>query len=285
MPERTKDVIPGVFSRHAEAYRDRVVTAMGRGEARGRTRVLERLAAGPGDRVLDLGCGPGVLALPLAEAVGAGGLVLGVDLAAGMLALLRAAAPPQVAVARMDMEALGVEDGAFDAVAAGHSLQFCPDLDRALAEVARAVHPGGRFAASLPRGGASGPAWEILDEVFERRLPPMPQPEDGRATLRLVGDDHLLAGALRDAGFEDVVLERVEELSTYAGPDELVGRTLGWWSCASRLEAVPEPVREAVRAEALHALRDRLGDGPLTQSGESVVVSARVPPGPRRPPP
>jgi ubiquinone/menaquinone biosynthesis C-methylase UbiE len=270
-------VFGGVFSRHAAAYRDRLLDAETRGEARGRARVVELLDAGRGQRVLDLGCGPGVLSRPLADAVGTTGLVLGVDLAEGMLALAGASAPPQLALARMDMERLAVASGAFDAVACGHSLQFCPDLRLALAEAVRALRPGGRFAASLPGSapGETSPAERLLDELFARRLPRTPEPADVATTRALLRDRRRTAAALRAAGFRAVSAERVDELTTYAGPEELVERSLSWWTCAWRLEGMPGDARRSLRAEAIALLRAALGDGPLELRGASWVLSGR----------
>jgi SAM-dependent methyltransferase len=235
---------------------------------------FDRLGLRPGERVLDLGCGPGVLTMPLAAAVGEAGLVLAVDLAEGMLALTREAAPSQVALARMDIEALGVADGAFDAVACGHALHFCPDLGRALAEARRVLRAGGRLAASLPIGGAVGPAQAALDEVMERLLPPPPELTDSRLTRQVAGDDDRLRAALASAGFDAIGLERVEDVTTYSGPRELVERTWGWWAFAWRLEAVPETARGALLVEAVALLRDRVGDGPVALAGSSLVLSA-----------
>jgi arsenite methyltransferase len=64
--------------------------------------VLELLAIRPGERVVDLGCGPGTLTLRLSAATGTGGQVVAVDLAEGMLRLLRREAPGNVRLARAD---------------------------------------------------------------------------------------------------------------------------------------------------------------------------------------
>src|SRR5438067_6180241 len=64
MDVKSKDLFPAIFSRHAAAYQQRLDEIMARGEARGRQRVLELLAAKPGMRVLDLACGPGTLSRP-----------------------------------------------------------------------------------------------------------------------------------------------------------------------------------------------------------------------------
>src|SRR5258708_22754639 len=101
---------PAVLSRHAEAYQRRLEDIMARGEARGRTRVIELAGARPGMRILDLACGPGNLSRRLAAQVAPGGEVIGVDLAPGMIELARAAGTPNASLAGLGIEPLGVSD-------------------------------------------------------------------------------------------------------------------------------------------------------------------------------
>lgn len=116
-----------------------------------------------GERVLDLGCGAGVDSLIAAGAVGPAGAVVGVDLAAAMLARARRAAAEAVAdharFAVADAEALPFRDRAFDAVLVNGLLNLCPDKRAALAEIARVLQPGGRaVVAEIVVHGARVPA-------------------------------------------------------------------------------------------------------------------------------
>jgi ubiquinone/menaquinone biosynthesis C-methylase UbiE len=111
----------------------------------------------PGPRVLDLGVGPGTSALEMACADRSRGYV-GLDRSAGMLRLARrraAAAGIALPLVRADALRLPFRDGALDA-ATGHSfLYLLDDPARALAEVRRALRPGGGVAFLEPRAGAA----------------------------------------------------------------------------------------------------------------------------------
>jgi SAM-dependent methyltransferase len=273
---RAKDVVPGVFSRHALPYRDRVAGALSRHEARGRLAAVAALALERGDRIVDLGCGPGTLTFAVAETVGANGHVVGVDLADGMLRLARAGAPPNVSLARMDMERLGFQDARFDAAVCGHALQFCPDLACALTEMRRVLRPGGRFAVSLP-GRTSPPDGLRLQELFADLLPPAPAMTDTEATAEATGSAARLQSALVNAGFDGVRTVEVDEPVTHRTPEEMVEKSLTWWELAWRLESLPAERHAGIRAEAVARLRARAGDGPFQIPGTNLVASGRRP--------
>lgn len=114
-------------------------------EQRSSTRRL--LDARKGDRVLDLGCGPGHLTAELVQDVGAAGQVLGVDRQRDMVVAARARATTAGA-GRCDVlmgsaTALPLADGACDRVVAVQVLEYVPDLEQAVAELRRVLRPGG----------------------------------------------------------------------------------------------------------------------------------------------
>jgi ubiquinone/menaquinone biosynthesis C-methylase UbiE len=160
----------------------------------------ELLALRPGERVLDIGSGPGFLAAEMAEDVGAEGRVHGVDPSESMLALSQQRTPASGA-ARLEFQAadalaLPFPDAGFDAIVTTQVLEYVPDVPAALAEIRRVLRPGG--------------ALRVLEHVRDER------PWAGRmqdalqpAWTRFTGGCHPnrdTERAISDAGFR--VLER-----------------------------------------------------------------------------
>lgn len=109
----------------------------------------ELLALRPGERVLDIGSGPGFLAAEMAEDVGGEGRVHGVDPSESMLALSQQRTPASGA-ARLEFQAadalaLPFPDAGFDAIVTTQVLEYVPDVPAALAEIRRVLRPGGRL--------------------------------------------------------------------------------------------------------------------------------------------
>ena len=135
-----------------------------------RARTLERLALRPGEYVLDLGCGPGLLALEMAGRVGPAGRVDGLDASPSMLALAgrRCASRPWVHLHSGDVTALPFEDNAFDAAVSAQVYEFVPDIRRALGELRRVLKPGGR--AIIIDTDWESCVWHSGDDARMRRV-------------------------------------------------------------------------------------------------------------------
>jgi len=272
-----KDLYPGTFSRHAAAYKRRLDEVMARGEARGRIAVIAWVDPRPGQRILDLACGPGTLSYPLARAVSPGGEVVGIDLATGMIELARRDTPPGLALTfeLMDMEDLRFPDQSFDAAVSGHGFQFVPDLRRALMETRRVLKPGARMAASVPVDPSTpSEAQAILERAIGGALPPAPKARDQFATRQIVDDGGAFVATAREAGFRTAEVVRCEESTTWASPQHFIDMSAGWWSMAIRLEPLTPGERASLLERATHAIEAELGAGPLQIAGTTNVLRA-----------
>ena len=109
--------------------------------------VRETLAAAPGERILDVGCGPGFYAADLLEDVGPSGSIVGVDRSPQMLGAARQRNEAKRNASFLEGEATAppVEDGSFDAALCVQVLEYVPDTVAALTAMRRALRPGGRL--------------------------------------------------------------------------------------------------------------------------------------------
>lgn len=110
-----------------------------------RAETIRRLALSRGERVLDVGCGPGFLCESVAEIVGNDGAVIGIDISSDLIALCRRRSPPKwLSYAIGDATQLAQPDASFDAVVCTQVAEYVPDVSRVLSEAFRVVKQGGR---------------------------------------------------------------------------------------------------------------------------------------------
>jgi arsenite methyltransferase len=168
---------------------------------RRRRHVRAALAAAPGERILDIGCGPGFYVRELLDEVGEAGSIVAVDASPDMLGLARhrCEGHGNVTFREGNATALPVDDGDFDAALCVQVMEYVPDAPAALAEIYRALRPGGR---ALIWDVCWGTAWWHSAD-----------PDRMRRVLS-AWDEHLvhpslprrLGASLRAAGFVDVAV-------------------------------------------------------------------------------
>jgi SAM-dependent methyltransferase len=167
----------------------------------------EILSLQPGERVLDVGSGPGFLAAEMAQEVGPDGTVVGVDPSDSMLGLARSQTADVEFRAGGALE-LPVADGSFDVVVSTQVLEYVEDVAGALAEARRVLRPGGRLMVLDTDWDSI--VWRTADAERMRRVLD--------AWAEHLADPHLprrLPGLIRDAG---LALDRVSVLAIVNHP-------------------------------------------------------------------
>ncbi|MBN9386971.1 MAG: methyltransferase domain-containing protein [Chloroflexi bacterium] len=174
------------------------------------TRLLDLAALEPGDRVLDVATGPGVMARIAARAVGPSGQVVGVDIAEQSLEVARRKAAAeglsQLTFQVEDAENLALPDAGFDAVFCSMGLMHFPNPEKALLEMRRVLKPGGRLLAAVWGEAEKSPFIQVALNTLARTFPP---PKVERPSMFRFGQPPVLENLVSEAGFTDAHAEEI----------------------------------------------------------------------------
>lgn len=232
----------------AENYERYFVPTIGQPLAHELLRIAELR---PGECILDVGCGTGIVTRLAAQEVGASGTVVGVDIDAGMLAVAQSVTPPVLEIdwRQARAEALPFEDASFDVALCQMSLQFVEDRRKALAEMHRVLQPGGRILLDLP--GPATPQFEALAESMARHIT-----VQGKGFVERVFSLYAPAAVealLANAGFRSVEVRAATRSLSLPAPREFLWQYVSSTPLAGPMSGADSRARDAFEADVLEA--------------------------------
>ena len=237
------------------------------------TRLLQMAHLRPGERVLDVACGTGLVSFPAAEAVGTSGAVLGTDISEQMVETAREIAAKNriehVSFDRTDAEELTMADGTFDAALCALGLMYVPDPVKAMAEMYRALKPGGRAVAAV-WGQRDRCGWAEIFPIVDSRV----KSEVCPLFFRL-GTGDSLETTFGMGGFQDVASDRISTTLHYASSEDAIGAAFAGGPVAMAYSRFDDQTREDAHTEYLISIAPyKKGDG-YEIPGEFVVTYGR----------
>ena len=214
--------------------------------------LLEMADLQPGENVLDVACGTGLVSFEALAKLGSKGRLLGTDISEKMveMASLLAAQKGEnrVRFARMDAEELGLENSSFDVVLCSLGLMYMPDPRKALEEMRRVLKPGGRAVAAV-WGQRAQCGWaeifEIVDQHVASEVCPM---------FFNLGNPDMLELNFKAAGFTAIGVRRISTILTYKDEQDALGAAFEGGPVALAYNKFSESIKQEVHAAYLSSL-------------------------------
>jgi SAM-dependent methyltransferase len=234
-------------------------------------RLIEVAAPEPGDCVLDVACGTGIVAR-LAAALGAD--AVGVDSNPLMIEVARVADPT---IEWMVGEAaeLPLPDASCNLVLSQAGLQYFPDRPAALREMRRVLAPGGRLAIGVWRAAEHNRGWLRLAEALDRHAGP-----DAGALMRApfaYSDPDALRDLVRDAGFADVTVRIQIEAVRFPSARDMLLRQEAASPLAEAMAPLTDEARETLVRDFTESMQGYTDDDGVSFAQETHVVTASLP--------
>lgn len=237
------------------------------------TDLIRSASLRPGERVLDVACGTGVVARLASQQVSATGTVAGLDLNPGMLAVARAATPPGAPIEwhEASAEAMLFPDASFDVVLCQMGLQFMPDKHAALREMRRVLVRSGRLILNLP--GPTPQLFNIMGAALERHI--------GAKAAGFVHqifslhDTAEVQDLVSGAGFHDVSVQSDTRLLHLPAPEEFLWQYVHSTPLAGVVAQVDDDRRDLLERDIVAEWQEFVKDRALVLRVRMVVATAR----------
>ena len=241
-------------------------------------RVLTAAAKlGPGQRVLDVASGTGVVAHAAAHIVGPGGAVTASDISAAMLDVNRSRARPEssapIDFVECSATSLPFPAANFDAVLCQHSIQFIPDRVAAIAEMRRVLVSGGVAAVSVWRKGIPHGLFSPVVETLAAAGLPEPFPDAYQWSTHCMSEDEL-RDTFSSAGFANVTIDARSITAVWSDAATATAAVQGM-PYGPLLASLPKQQRDAI----LDEIAARLGhaaDGRVHCETSALVAVSRA---------
>lgn len=268
------DTSPSLYARYAadaaQNYETHFVPAIGTPFA---LRLLAAAGLAPGERVLDVACGTGLVARLAAQAVGPEGAVAGLDPTPGMLQLARSTSPSGIDWHEAPAESMPLADTSFDVVLCSMGLQFFTDKVQGLREMHRVLTPGGRAVVCTP--GPTPPLFAAIESTLAEHVG-----SQASAFVQAVFCLHEPAEAralFSAAGFEEVAVETDTIRLRVDPPADFFWQYVLSTPLAAVAAGLDDAARAALERDVVKACQPFVDpDGTVLEPGVLIVTGRRT---------